>query len=139
MDENMTLDLQEIIRSIDKGCLTLSQERVSDVKDMLRSFKSGSLADEEKELLIRAMEQLKSMADTEKKQRVYNVLVMFYFADEPLTFTQIADVLVIGTRTVFKDINYGVKELCVLLYGIDAFTCTDNLTVPNKDHNNAEP
>ena len=123
----------------DKGYLELSKERVASVKNLLRSFKSGTLAEKEKELLIRAMEHYKSMADTEKKQRVYNVLVMFYFADEPLTFTQIADVLIIGPRTVFKDINYGVKDLCVLLYGIDAFTCTDNPTVPNEDHNYAEP
>lgn len=132
-------DIPEIIRSIDTGYLEFSKERIAAVKDLLRSFKSGTLANEEKDLLIRAMEHYKSTADTEKKQRVYNVLVMYYFADEPLTFTQIADVLIIGSRTVFKDINYGVKDLCVLLYGIDAFTCTDNPTVPREDHNNAEP
>lgn len=88
------------------------------VKQALLRYKHGNSTPEEKETLIQAMRLYRGAAKEENKARAYNELLCFYFAEKPLDSTQMPVRFQINRRTVFKDINRGIKDLTVILYGI---------------------
>ena len=67
---------------------------------------------------MEAMQKYKSLAIREEKARIYNVLLYYYFSSIPLTDKQLMKLFNIDRRTVYKDIDRGVKDLTVILYGI---------------------
>jgi len=52
--------------------------------------------------------------------RAYRVIMAMYIEDEPVSVDAIAEQEHIERRTVYKDINTGVRQLSALIFGIDS-------------------
>jgi predicted DNA-binding protein YlxM (UPF0122 family) len=78
-----------------------------------------NLDPEERKFLIKAMEIYKSQA-SERDAARYNALLYRNFASRPLKEGQIAKMLYINRRTVYKLLDLGIKDLTRILYGIGA-------------------
>lgn len=107
------------------GELHLSKERLENVRMLLRRYKAQKSTEEENLILANAMESFKLSIEDETDERAFTVLLLSYFRVPTLTAFDISRALRINDRTVFKDITKGVKRLCVLIFGISAFTVDD--------------
>ncbi|MGI6706411.1 MAG: hypothetical protein ACOX6S_09235 [Clostridia bacterium] len=113
----MEVNVQEFIELEDCSILAI-KNRYKAVRRALNRFKYKKSSPEEREILVEAMQKYKSLAIREEKARIYNVLLYYYFSSSPLTDKQLMKLLNIDRRTVYKDIDRGVKDLTVILYGI---------------------
>lgn len=102
--------------------LQLDKGKQHNVRQLLRRYKSGTGTEREKQILAEAMSHYQLLAEDDTDRRAFNVLLLSYFSVPTLTAFQISELLHIDKRTVFKDISKGVSDLCVLIYGIDAFS-----------------
>lgn len=113
----MELYVQELIEQEDCSDFMV-KARQQEVRQALRRYKQGDSTPEKNEVLIQAMKRYRTAALDENQVRAYNVLLCFYFADHPLGTEQMPVRFQINKRTVFKDINRGIEDLTVILYGI---------------------
>ena len=113
----MEVNVQEFIEFEDCSILAI-KNRYKAVRRALNRFKYKKSSPEEREILVEAMQKYKSLAIREEKARIYNVLLYYYFSSSPLTDKQLMKLFNIDRRTVYKDIDRGVKDLTVILYGI---------------------
>jgi hypothetical protein len=113
----MEVNVQEFIELEDCSILAI-KNRYKAVRRALNRFKYKKSSPEEREILVEAMQKYKSLAIREEKARIYNVLLYYYFSSSPLTDKQLMKLFNIDRRTVYKDIDRGVKDLTVILYGI---------------------
>jgi hypothetical protein len=94
------------------------KKRYEIVRRALNRYKYKKSSPEERKILVEAMQKYKSMAIREEKARIYNVMIYYYFSSCPLTDKQLTKLFNIDRRTVYKDIDKGIKDLTVILYGI---------------------
>ena len=113
----MEVNVQEFIELEDCSILAI-KNRYKAVRRALNRFKYKKSSPEEREILVEAMQKYKSLAIREEKARIYNVLLYYYFSSSPLTDKQLMKLFNIDRRTVYKDIDKGIKDLTVILYGI---------------------
>ena len=113
----MEVNVQEFIELEDCSILAI-KNRYKAVRRALNRFKYKKSSPEEREILVEAMQKYKCLAIREEKARIYNVLLYYYFSSSPLTDKQLMKLFNIDRRTVYKDIDRGVKDLTVILYGI---------------------
>ncbi len=114
---DMELCVQELINQEDCSGLMVKRRKEA-VKQALLRYKNGTSAPEERDMLIQAMRHYRGLAKRENRARAYNVLLHFYFADNPLLTSQMPVRFHINKRTVFKDISKGIEDLTVIIYGI---------------------
>lgn len=113
-------------RTIDfSGYLHPDRGKEKIVRQMLRRYKANKCSDQEKRILAEAMGKYQLLAENDTDKRAFNVLLLSYFSIPTLTALQISEQFHIDKRTVFKDISKGVGTLCVLIFGIDAFSVAD--------------
>lgn len=113
----MALDMQQLIEREDcSDFMVKARQRA--VRQALKRYKCGESTPEEREILVEAMSKYKAAALEENKTRIYNVLLAFYFADNPLGTELMPVRFHINKRTVFKDIQRGIEDLTVILYGV---------------------
>ncbi len=112
----MELFMEEIIQQQDCSDFMV-KKRQQAIREILKKYKSGELPPEEKKALIDAMKRYRNVAYEENQVRAYNVLLFFYFAKQPLVTLQMPAQFNINKRTVFKDIDRGVKDLAIIMYG----------------------
>ncbi len=113
----MEVNIQKFIELEDCSILAI-KNRYKTVRRALNRFKYKKSSPEERKILVEAMQKYKSLAIREEKARIYNVLLYYYFSSSPLTDKQLMKLFNIDRRTVYKDIDRGVKDLTVILYGI---------------------
>lgn len=116
----MEINIQEIIELEDCSEFAI-EKRNEQIKRALFRYRSGMPTPypEEKKILIKAMEIYKSQADG-RDAAIYNALLYRIFASRPLKEGQIAKMLHINRRTVYKLLDLGIKDLTRILYGIGA-------------------
>lgn len=112
----MALYIQELIEQEDCSDFMVKVRKQA-VRQALRRYKNGKSNPEEKAALIHGMKIYRTMAANEKA-RTYNELLCFYFAQKPLDTLQISERFKINRRTLFKDIDRGIEDLTVILYGV---------------------
>lgn len=112
----MAFSIQKLIELEDSSSIMV-ETRQKAVKHALQRYRDGKSSPEEKAALIQAMKTYRTIAK-DGKARVYNELLCFYFAENPLDSYKTAARFNINRRTLFKDIDKGVKDLTVILYGI---------------------
>lgn len=114
----MEINIQEIIELEDCSEFAV-KKRNEQVKRALFRYANGKpkLNPEEKEILITAMESYKSQAK-EGDAAKYNALLYRNFASRPLKEGQIAKLLHINKRTVYKLLDAGINDLSNILYGV---------------------
>lgn len=112
----MAFSIQKLIELEDSSSIMV-ETRQKAVKHALQRYRDGKSSPEEKAALIQAMKIYRTIAK-DGKARVYNELLCFYFAENPLDSYKTAARFNINRRTLFKDIDKGVKDLTVILYGI---------------------
>lgn len=103
----------------------LSKKRLDDVRHLLRRYKTKESTERENVIIAHAMECLKSSIMDESDERAFTVLLLSYFHNPTLSAFDISKALNIHDRTVFKDIDKGVSQLAVFIFGIGAFTVTE--------------
>ncbi|MDK2877856.1 MAG: hypothetical protein PWR06_572 [Thermoanaerobacteraceae bacterium] len=113
----MEVSITKFIELEDCSKMTI-KKRYETVRRALNRYKYKKLSPEERKILVEAMQKYKSLAIREEKARIYNVLLYYYFSSSPLTDKQLMKLFNIDRRTVYKDIDKGVKDLTVILYGI---------------------
>lgn len=113
----MELYAEQIIQQEDCSGFMV-KERQQRVREILKRYKNGELIPEEKEALIQAMKKYRSAAFEESQTRAYNVLLLFYFAEHPLSTEQMPNRFLINKRTVFKDISKGIEAITAILHGV---------------------
>ncbi len=123
MNDDTTICQQETFDFF--GELHPDPEKLKEVRKLLRRYKAHNSTDAENRILAQAMENYRLSIEDETDERRFNVLMLFYFSVPTLTAFQISRELCMNDRTVFKDISKGVEELCVLIFGIDAFTVAE--------------
>lgn len=114
---DVELCVQELINQEDCSS-PMVKRRQEAVRQALLRHKNGTSPPEERDMLIQAMKQYRGLAERENRARIYNILLHFYFADNPLLTSQMPALFHINKRTVFKDISKGIEDLTVILYGI---------------------
>lgn len=112
----MAFSIQKLIELEDSSSIMV-ETRQKAVKHALQRYRDGKSSPEEKAALIQAMKTYRTIAK-DGKARVYNELLCLYFAENPLDSYKTAARFNINRRTLFKDIDKGVKDLTVILYGI---------------------
>ena len=104
------------------GDLHYSKKRLNDIRTLLRRYKAKETTEAENIILAHAMEDFKLSIDDEADERIFTTLLLSYFHEPALSALDVSKALKIHDRTVFKDITKGVERLCVLIFGISAFT-----------------
>jgi len=113
----MEISIQDLIEAEECSEITINK-RDQTIKRALNRYKLGKLIPDEREILVDAMQNYKRLAFKEEQARAYNVLLYYYFSSRPLIPKQIMRLFNIDRRTVFKDIDRGIKDLTVILYGV---------------------
>lgn len=117
----MEINIQKIIELEDCSELAI-EKRNEETRRALTRYGNGrhgrlKLGPEEKKILISAMETYKSQANNRDAAR-YNALLYRYFASRPLKEGQIAKMLHVNRRTVYKLLDSGTKDLTSIVYGV---------------------
>lgn len=113
----MEISIQDLIEAEECSKITI-RKRYRSIRRALIRYKSGRSTSEERKILVEAMHSYKRLAFREEQARRYNVLLYYYFSSRPLADKQLARLLNIDRRTVFKDIDLGIRDLVVILYGV---------------------
>lgn len=113
----MEISIQDLIEAEECSKITI-KKRYRSIRRALIRYKSGRSTPEERKILVEAMHSYKRLAFREEQARRYNVLLYYYFSSRPLADKQLARLLNIDRRTVFKDIDLGIRDLVVILYGV---------------------
>ena len=58
--------------------------------------------------------------DAEEKKRKWQSLYLRYISEEKMTIEQITNLLSIDRRTFYRDIEKALKDIAVLLFGVEA-------------------
>jgi hypothetical protein len=114
----MEISIQNLIEAEERLKITI-KKRYQNIRRALNRYKCGKSRHEERKILVDAMQSYKGLAFKEQQARAYNVLLYYYFSSRPLIPEQIMRLFNIDRRTVFKGIDRGVRDLAVLLHGID--------------------
>lgn len=99
---------------------TTYEVRYEQLFQMLKDYRSYPDKDPRKQTVDRAITSYRELAgDDETKLRYCAIIEDKYIKPQPFSNRKLATKYFISQRTVMKNVHDGMKELMVLIYGID--------------------